>query len=122
MKVKEVMKKAIAIDSDISLKKASEVMAQEDSNCIVLLKNGKISGIITEGDIIRNSKNLNKSISAIIKEPIIIDQEEEIETARQILTKNKIKRAPVIGTEEKLVGIIEIGDIKDNKEEEFFLE
>jgi len=125
MKVKEIMNKVVAIENNISLREAAKIMSNKNIGSLVILKNDNIAGIITERDIVDNASNLDKKVSSFIKGDIItIDEDESLETAATIMSKNKIKRLPVT-KKGKLVGIITSTDILANSDEidaDFFID
>jgi len=116
MKVKEIMNKAVVIDSDITIKKAAEIMSKMGIGSLVLLQKRRIKGIITERDIIKNVSSLNKKISSVMTKKIIsITTDETLDQATNIMTSNKIKRLLVVDNR-KLVGIITATDIIANSD------
>jgi len=125
MKVKEIMNKVVAIENNISLREAAKIMSNKNIGSLVILKNDNIAGIITERDIVDNASNLDKKVSSFIKGKIItVDEDESLETAATIMSKNKIKRLPVT-SKGKLVGIITSTDILANSDEidaDFFID
>ena len=52
MKVKEIMHTADKIDSNVSISEAARVMEQKSTGSILIEKNDKVIGIITERDIL----------------------------------------------------------------------
>jgi len=63
MKIKDVMNKVIVIEHDVSVKEAAQIMSNKNIGSLVVLKNNKIVGIITEKDIMKNISFLSKKIS-----------------------------------------------------------
>ena len=111
MKAKEIMNKVFVVNEDLSLKDASDLMAREGIGCIVFLKRGKIKGILTERDILKNLSKLKKPISKFMtKKVITTDASAEIERVISLMATNKIKRI-LITQRAKLVGIITATDI-----------
>ena len=110
MLVKEIMKKAMVLDKDISLKQASKLMTSKKISSLIFLENDKIKGILTEKDLIKNFGK-NKKVSDIItKKVITITPEESTEKAIELMKKNKISILPVVD-KNYLVGIISAKDI-----------
>jgi len=117
MRVKEIMKEAVAINSDMSLKEAAKIMTTKGIGSLIVLKGGEIAGIITEKDITKNAPNLTKRVSSVMFKSIVtVDHEEELDHAAFLMSKNKIKHLPVV-KEEKLVGVITATDLIDNVED-----
>ena len=118
MKIKDIMNKAVTIDQDISLKKASQIMSEKNIGCLIAVKGEKILGIITEKDITGNTSNLDKKVSSIMARKVVtINQDEDLDEASLLMKKNKIKKLPVINEDNRLAGIITSTDIVANSEE-----
>jgi len=126
MKVKDIMNQVIAVDFDISLKEASSIMAKKKIGSLIVMKDNKIAGIITESDVTGNASSLSKKVSEVMaKNVVTIDEDEEIDNAAAIMAKNKIKRIPVLNEDKKLAGIVTATDLiahSDELNEDFFLE
>jgi len=125
MRVDEVMNKAIAIDSDVSLKQAAKIMSDKNIGSLIVLKKDKIAGIVTEKDVIKNVSNLGRKISSIMaKNVLTVENNDSIDNAAAIMDSRKIKRLPVL-EKGKLVGIITATDIIANSDvlnEEFLFD
>lgn len=118
MLVKEIMNKVCVVTSDITLKRAAELMLENNIGSLVILKKNKLGGIITERDIIKNLSSLNRSISKIMTKKIItISQNSFLEAAAEIMKKSRIKRIVVIDKKKNMpVGIITATDIIANSD------
>lgn len=116
MLVKDVMHKNVVVaKSDVTIKEASKVMTKYSIGSLIVLKDDKIVGIITEGDIVQSvSKGLDLEGTAIedimSKNIITIDPEKTIEDAVDLMVQHKIKKIPVV-EEGKIKGIITASDI-----------
>jgi len=125
MQVKQVMNKAIVIDHDVSLKEAAQIMSDRNIGSLIVLKNNKIAGIITEKDIMKNISSLNKKVFEVMNKSVVtIEKNESLDNAALLMTEKKIKRLPVTD-KENLVGIITATDIIANSDilnEEFFFD
>ena len=114
MKISEIMNKAIAVDSDISLKEAAKIMSDRNIGSLIVLKNDKIAGIITEKDVIKNISSLGKKISSVMSKNVITaNHDESLDNAALMMTEKRIKRLPVVDRG-KLVGMITATDIIAN--------
>ena len=125
MKVKDIMNKVVATENNISLREAAKIMSNKNIGSLVVLKGDNIIGIITEKDIVNNASSLEKKVSTVIKGKIItIESDQSLDTAATIMSKNKIKRLPVVSNG-KLIGIITATNLLANSEEidaEFFFD
>ena len=119
------MHKAIATDSDIKLKDAARLMAIKNIGSLIVMKNDKITGIITERDVLRNVHKLDSKISKLMSGNVVtINEGESLDNAALLMDRHKIKRLPVVN-KDKLVGIITVTDLLAYSEEwgeNFFFE
>jgi CBS domain-containing protein len=123
--ISKIMNKAFIVDDNVTLKSAAKMMSDKNIGSLLIVKEGKIKGIITERDILKNISKLNLRVSLVMSKKVItIESEEKIEEAIGIMSENKIKRMPVM-KDGKLAGIITATDIiahaKEINEEEFLI-
>ena len=84
---------------------------------IVMDKKGQPLGIITERDMVKRVclKNLASSrikVEEIMSSPLItIMSYDSIDTASEVMTKNKIRRLVVLETDNRIAGILSVSDI-----------
>jgi CBS domain-containing protein len=126
MKVSDIMKKAIVVDdSSITLKQAAKIMTERKIGSLIILKEDKIIGILTENDVVKDIDSINKKLSELMSKDIIsIDKNSIIEDAARLMKQNKIKRLPVLDGK-NLVGIITATDIiqsSNELNEDFFFD
>ena len=111
MKVSEIMNKAVIITSDMTLKRAAEIMSSRSIGCLTFLKDKKIKGILTERDILKNISNPESKVSSIMtKKVIVMHADEDLEEVISIMADHKIKKVLIV-EEDKLVGIVTSTDI-----------
>ena len=116
------MKRPYAIDKDITLKKAAELMKKHDINSIIIVKKDKVVGIITHEDLIENFSESKKVFQVMSKEIISLNEDDKVDYAMGLMKKNNISVLPVLDDEEHLVGVIHIKDlIKQFSDAEDFL-
>ncbi|HLF53814.1 MAG TPA: CBS domain-containing protein [Candidatus Nanoarchaeia archaeon] len=124
MLVKEIMKRPLVVEKDISLAQAAGIMSKHGIGSLLFVSENKIKGIVTEGDLIRNF-NKHEKISKIMSSKIkIIGPEDGLDIAISTMRENKVKRLPVVDGG-KLVGFITLTDIMANfeaLEEDFFFD
>lgn len=122
MKIKDLLKKkgpeVFTIGIDKSLKDAISTLVSNNVGSLLVINNeGKIEGIITERDILRQSEKDPHSFQDVtVKESmttniIFIEDEDNIEYAQGIISNNRIRHLPVLNSKKVLVGLISIGDI-----------
>jgi CBS domain-containing protein len=108
-------KKIITLDSTVSAFEVAKIMDENNVSCIVLTKNEKFQGIVTERDllskvIVPNKKPLELTAKEIMTSPIIVVSSftPVNEVAQKMLDK-KIRRVVVVDNEQPL-GIITVTD------------
>lgn len=109
--IKSIMHKVVSIDIEASVSEASKIMTREELGSIVILKNGKPIGIVTERDVLRKvvDPGLNPrevSMGDVMSSPLItISSETGIAEALRIMSDRNIRRL-LVTDDDKLVGMI----------------
>lgn len=143
MLIKDMMTKdVITVKEDDSVQKcANLLMTHGLTGLPVMGDKGKVTGMITEGDLIRRASRvrgpatleilggifyldspktlmdkLKKTMGNVVedimtKDVITVDLNEDIESAATLMVQRRIKRLPVLDENESLVGIISRKDI-----------
>lgn len=92
------------------------LLADKDIGAVVVMDNGKLVGIFSERDYVRQAV---KDVSTIkyhpvsdymTREVVTITPEETVKDCMLYMTAHRIRHLPVM-EDEKLVGIITIGDV-----------
>lgn len=121
MKVKEILKhkgpEVFTIGEDKTIADAVRILSANNIGVLLVLSSeAKISGIISERDIIRSLAHepencLSKKVKDLMtKQIIVVEPEDELEYVEQVMTNNRVRHVPVIHNK-ILVGLISIGDI-----------
>jgi CBS domain-containing protein len=105
----------ISLDCSKTPKDAADLMAEKDVGSIVVTKNGKPFGIVTQSDIVRWagkwSRLLDSRLEDVASKPLItVCRGTSVEGAAQVMISNAIHRLPVVEREE-LQGIVTITDL-----------
>ena len=114
--VKDVMnKELVTVDSTTTIKEAAKLMDKQDVGCVIVLRDNKPIGIITERDFVKRiaavEKPLSSSVSDVMSSPLIsIEAGETIWEAAQIMKIKNIHKLP-IQEGEKIIGIVTTSDI-----------
>jgi len=104
-------KNVIAIDYNKTALDASVILKEKEISFLVIMKEGKIVGIVSESDIVRKIAAKDINSSQIQLEDIIsknfkwVESDLEIEDAVQKMLNSSIRRLIVLENE-KLVGVI----------------
>jgi CBS domain-containing protein len=123
MKVKDIMSRPIITeDEETPVTKIAEDMAELGIGSVVITKEGKPIGIITERDIALKALLKNKRASEVKAKEIMsfplatIEPEATIEEACQLAARKRIKRLPVVEND-VAIGIVSIRDLLTRKPE-----
>jgi len=110
--VRDIMEKnVITIDYTKNALDASVILKEKEISFLVILKEGKPEGIVSERDIVRKITAEDTKSSQIQLEKIMsknfkwVEPETEVEHAVQKMLNNNIRRLIVL-EDEKLVGVI----------------
>ncbi len=116
MLVKDVMNKNVVVAKfDVTIREATKVMNKFRIGSLVVLKEEKIAGILTERNVLE-AVAAGKDPDSIAIEDIMtknvvtIDPDEAVEVAVDLMTQHKIKKLPVVEND-KIKGIITASDI-----------
>jgi len=146
MLIKDIMtKEVITVTENDTVEKCAKLLSTHHiSGLPVVDEQMNVTGVITEGDLLKHNteveipafleilggiiylsdpnkyfEDVKKSMGRFVKtvmtdEVITIGLDEEVEVAAKILAREKIKRLPVLNEEGKLVGIVTRKDVMDH--------
>ena len=108
----------VTLSKDHTLAEAKALMAEyKISGLPVVDKNNYLIGIITNRDV-KYQENLEAKVEEIMTKNNLItsDKTTNLETAKEILLRNRIEKLPIVDKKNKLVGLITIKDIDNQLE------
>jgi len=117
LKVEDVMvEDVITVEASAAVKKAVSLMNENEIGCLVVVKQGKAIGIVTERDmltrVLSQSRDPERTrVSEVMSTPLIVaDPDMELEEAARLMFKMKVKKLPVVSNGQ-LVGLITLTDL-----------
>ena len=121
MRISDVMvKDPVKVDPDTSIREVARIMRDRSIGSVILVKDDKPVGIVTERDLVRRAlasvRNLD-SMKAfdISSKPVATTSElADVDLAIDIMNDYKIRRLVIINEENKVVGILTTDDIWHN--------
>ena len=121
MQIKNIMSKIVVVVSpDTGLKEVAAKMKQKDCGCILVAKDDRLVGVITDRDIalrcVAEGLNIADTTAEQIMSPEILYCR-DTDTADDVTTnmgENKVRRLPVLDANKRLVGIVTLGDISQH--------
>jgi CBS domain-containing protein len=111
-----MQKNVITIEHDKSALDAAKLISEKDISFLVVIKEGKPIGVVTEKDFVQKIVSNDKQASKITLSDIMsykyrwVEPSTEIEDAVQKMLNNNIRRLLVLENE-KLVGVITQTDL-----------
>lgn len=115
------------IGPDASVLDALKLMAEKNVGALLVVKNDRLAGIVSERDYARKVVLLGKSshgtpVKEIMTErPICVRPDNTVEECMALMTDKHIRHLPVIENE-KLIGVLSIGDlVKETISEQQFV-
>jgi len=119
-----------SIGSDASVYEAIELMADKEIGVLLVMDDSKLTGIISERDytrkvILKGHSSRDIKIKEIMTEGIYcVRPEQSLEECMALMTEKRIRHLPVMGDEQKMLGVISIGDLVKSTiaEQQFIIE
>ena len=117
MKVSEVMTTEVeTISSDQTAREAASFMLRADAGSIPVCEGDKVIGMITDRDIavrgVAEGRGPDTPVSELMSDGIICAHEDEdISKVAQRMSEEQVRRIPILDSDERLVGIVSLGDL-----------
>jgi len=134
MKVRDLMTtEPITTTPDAPLKEAARIMVREKVSGLPVLADGRLVGIVTEGDFLRQEANRDQpyrlsllealfgeggaepaveTVAEVMTEPVVtITPDATISEAARVMSHRKVKRLPVVDDDGNLIGVISRADV-----------
>lgn len=109
-------KEIYSVNPDNSVYQAIEKMAELDIGALVVMSNDVLKGIISERDyrnkvILKGRASRTTAVKQIMSDKVIcVTPDDSVNLCMQLMTNKRIRHLPVL-EDEKLVGVISIGDV-----------
>ena len=117
LKVKDVMvKNVITIGAEVPVRKAVKLMNRHEIGSLVVVKDKKPIGIVTERDMLKRVLSTTRDpraleVCEIMSSPLVVmEPEMTIGDAIKLMFEHKIKKLPVV-KREHLVGLVSLTDV-----------
>ena len=116
--LREVMaKNPIMIGIEATAAKAAKAMCQAEVGSVIILKNTKPIGIVTEEDlackvVANDLRPSTVQVNDIMSTPLItVSAERTVVDAARMMVKHKVRRLPVVDEHRKVIGIVTVRDL-----------
>ena len=117
MKVSEVMTTEVeTISSDQTAREAASFMLRADAGSIPVCEGDRVIGMITDRDIavrgVAEGRGPDTPVSELMSDGIICAREDEdVDDVARRMSEEQIRRLPVLDADDKLCGIVSLGDL-----------
>ncbi|HEY2589686.1 MAG TPA: CBS domain-containing protein [Tepidisphaeraceae bacterium] len=125
MQLRQIMTHAVhAISPEASLRQAAQEMKSCDIGALPVCQHDKLIGFITDRDIavraVAEGRNPDSSYVSDVMTPDLIYcyEDEDVAQAAELMEEMQIRRLPVMGRDNRLVGIVSLGDLAIRQRDE----
>ena len=124
MKVSEVMTQTVqTVGPDQRVQEAASFMLSADAGSIPVTEDGRLVGMITDRDIavrgIAKGYGPDTPVRDLMTDDLIVLRiDDEIEEAASKMSQAQVRRLPVIDSDERLCGIVSLGDLSRETDSE----
>ena len=120
MQIRQLIKKSLVkVEPNVSIRDVVKLMIENNIGFVVVTKNDKLLGVVSERDILKaiaNNVDLSKPIEEIMNRNVItIYEDEDIGKAAKLMHEYKIRHLVVVDRNNKPIGVISIRDIVDEE-------
>ncbi|SEO40122.1 CBS domain-containing protein [Nitrosovibrio sp. Nv6] len=115
-KISEVMSSEVQTISPLAtIEEAAQEMRDGDFGLLPVGEDEQLLGVITDRDIairaVAEGKDPSTPVGDVMSEGVIwVDENDSVEDAAQIMSDHQIRRLPVVDADQRLVGIVSLGD------------
>lgn len=117
MKISEVMTTDVeTVSADHTAREAAAFMLRADAGSIPVCDGDRVIGMITDRDIavrgVAEGRGPDTPVSELMSDGVICAHEDEdVKSVAQRMSDEQVRRLPVLDSDEKLVGIVSLGDL-----------
>jgi CBS domain-containing protein len=115
MNIRDVMtKNPRCVSPEDTIQNAARIMRDEDTGVVPVVQNGRAVGILTDRDIVVRAVadgELNRPVRDIVSGDVVTARPDmSTKEAAQLMSEHQVRRLPVVEND-RLVGIVSIGDL-----------
>jgi len=118
MKVSEIMANNVQmIGPADSLETAARLMKEHDIGCVLVGAGDKLDGLLTDRDMVlrgmagKRPVNSLTAADVMTAKPVWCHADDTIKQAAVIMEDKRVRRLPVLDYQNRVVGIVSLGDV-----------
>ncbi|MFB0936577.1 MAG: CBS domain-containing protein [Propionivibrio sp.] len=110
-------KPLVSVSPEQTVLRALEIMAQYDVGALPVIDGKRLIGVFSERDysrkvILQGKASKETKVSEIMSgDAVHVTPEARIEECMAIMTEKHVRHLPILDNDEKVIGIISIGDV-----------
>jgi CBS domain-containing protein len=114
----------LSVEPDAKLSAAVKILSERRIGAVLVMSGGRMEGILSERDIVRvlgvrGAAVLDEPVSAVMTRKVVSCREKDtVSSIMERMTTGKFRHLPVV-EDDKVVGLISIGDIVKWRVKEF---
>jgi CBS domain-containing protein len=107
----------LTVPPDAPVSNLLEVLAERNVGAAVVCEGDRLAGIVSERDVVRHlhqrgASLLDAPVSEIMTTVVATCRfEDDVQTLSRTMTERRIRHIPVVDEQERLTGIVSIGDV-----------
>lgn len=118
-RVKDIMRQNVpGIEISRSLKEAADMMRRHDAPALIVLRNRRFAGILTERDMVTRGMTVDAAPGAMSvqqvlgdREPVACRDQAILAEAAQLMADQRVESIPVVDADEAVVGLLTLSDV-----------
>jgi CBS domain-containing protein len=116
MKISEVMTpNPKTVGPSDSIQAAAQIMRDEDTGVVPVVEDGRVTGIVTDRDIVLRAvadADFQAKVDDVVSDDVITATPDMTTAdAAALMSEHQIRRLPVVDEDDRLVGIVSLGDL-----------
>ena len=116
MKISDVMTpnpRTVSPEDDIQM--AARIMREEDAGSVPVVSDGRIVGMVTDRDIVVRAVadgDFDCTVADVASEDVVtVEPGMTTAEGEELMSEHQVRRLPVVDADDRLVGIVSLGDL-----------
>lgn len=112
----------VQVEAGLPVTEAARRMRERDIGDVLVTRDGALVGILTDRDVVvrcvaEGSDPASTPVEDVCsKEPTTLSPDDTMDVASRVMAKKAIRRIPIVEDGDRLVGIVSLGDIAEERD------